>query len=211
MTANTDDFEITLLGRGGHGAHPDQTIDPIVMAAQVVNAFQTIVSRCTDPLSPAVVTIGKIQSGSARNIIPSSASLAGTVRTLHDESKEVVFRSMKQIVNSIANMYEAPPPSLEIIPGCPAVVNDTASSELIQHVADEIIGRSSVIDEPSMGGEDFAYYLQRVPGAMFRLGVVSQDETSNASLHSDKFNFNDNALRSGMLMLSGIALEFLSR
>jgi amidohydrolase len=212
MMANTDTFKVTLYGRGGHAARPEEAIDPIVMSAKVIESIQTIISRGTSPLAPAVITVGKIEGGSTSNVIPDSVSLLGTVRTLDDGTRTRIFDSMKRVVESTASMFRAPTPELEITKGYPATVNNDKMASLVERVARELLGEANVktITQPTMGGEDFSYYLQNVPGAMFRLGVASSNEDHNAPLHSARFNFNDDAIRTGILVMTGIVFEFLN-
>jgi amidohydrolase len=210
MMANSDRFEITIKGKGGHAARPHRAIDPIVMSAKVIEGLQTIVSRRSDPLNPTVITVGRIQGGSTHNIIPDTVELWGTIRTLDQESREKIFVSIKQVASSVAKMFEAPEPIVEIRRGYPALVNDDHMTRLVENVGRQILGEKvKLIDKPSMGGEDFSYYLQQVPGAMFRLGIYSEKEHTGA-LHTASFNFNDEAIRTGMLMQAGIAWEFLN-
>jgi amidohydrolase len=203
---------VTLYGRGGHAARPEEAIDPIVMSAKVIESIQTIISRGTSPLAPAVITVGKIEGGSTSNVIPDSVSLLGTVRTLDDVTRTKIFDSMKRVVDSVASMFKAPTPELEITKGYPATVNNDTMVSLVERVAKGLLGEAGVktIPQPTMGGEDFSYYLQNVPGAMFRLGVASSNEHHNAPLHSARFNFNDDAIRTGILMMTGIVFEFLN-
>lgn len=211
MTANSDRFDVIMKGKGGHAARPQRTIDPIVMSAKVIEGIQTIVSRFIDPLNPAVITVGKIQGGSAHNIIPDSVTLCGTIRTFDQETREKIFVSIKQVACSVAKMFGALAPVVEIRKGYPALVNDDEMSRLVETVGREILGDNvKILDKPSMGGEDFSYYLQNTPGAFFRLGVFSENGHT-APLHSASFDFNDEAIRTGMLILAGIVCEFLNR
>jgi amidohydrolase len=182
------------------------------MSAKVIESIQTIISRGTSPLAPAVITVGKIEGGSTSNVIPDSVSLLGTVRTLDDVTRTKIFDSMKRVVDSVASMFKAPTPELEITKGYPATVNNDTMVSLVERVAKGLLGEAGVktIPQPTMGGEDFSYYLQNVPGAMFRLGVASSNEHHNAPLHSARFNFNDDAIRTGILMMTGIVFEFLN-
>jgi amidohydrolase len=208
MLANTDTFEITVLGIGGHAARPHRVIDPIVMAAKIIEGFQTIISRRISALTPAIITVAKIQGGTTHNVIPDSVSLWGTVRTLDEETRDRIIVAMKRVLESTAVMFEAPNPRMEIHRGYPATVNDQEMVKLVEKVARELVGEVKLINEPSMGGEDFSFYLQKVPGAMFRLGV-SFDKPS-PPLHNAGFNFNDDAIRAGILMMTGIVFESLS-
>ncbi len=209
MTAYSDRFELTMIGKGGHAARPERAIDPIVMAAKVVEALQSIVSRRTSPLAPVVITVGKIQGGSAANVIPDSVSMQGTIRTLDEATREKVHTSIREVANAIANMFSAPEPKLDIRKGYPTLVNNDQTTKLTENAAREIVAdKVKIIDKPSMGGEDFSYYLQKVPGTLFRLGVFSK-ENHTASLHTAGFDFNDEAIRTGMLMLTGVVFKFL--
>jgi amidohydrolase len=209
MLANTDTFEITVLGRGGHAARPHRVIDPIVMAAKIIEGFQTIISRRISALTPAIITVAKIQGGTTHNVIPDSVSLWGTVRTLDEETRERIIVAMKRVLESTAVMFEAPNPRMEIHRGYPATVNDEEMVRLVEKVAKELVGEVKLINEPSMGGEDFSFYLHQVPGAMFRLGVSS--DNPSPPLHNAAFNFNDDAIRAGILMMTGIVFESLNK
>jgi amidohydrolase len=209
FTSNSDSFEIIIYGKGGHAAHPHKTIDPIVMAAEIVSAFQTIVSRRISPFSPAVVTVGKLQGGTAPNVIPNSVAMQGTIRTLDEETRGKVIDSMRKIVESMAAMYSAPVPKVEFIKGYPATINDDRLADMILDVGRSALGEQNtlILPEASMGAEDFSFYLQNVPGAMFRLGTSSEGRPA-PPIHSSQFDFNDDAIRTGMLMMACLAFEF---
>jgi len=211
MMASAEDFELTIYGKGGHAAHPHKAIDPIVMSAKVVESFQTIISRRIKPLAPAVLTIGKIEGGSAPNVIPDSVFLSGTVRAFDEETRERIFTEMTRVIESVAHMFQAPPPKMKIIERIPPTINDDRMADLVIRVGKAVLGEDKVktLPEPSMGAEDFSFYLQRVPGAIFRLGVDSLG-SSHAYLHSSRFNFNDDAIRTGLQMMTSIALDSLS-
>ncbi len=208
MMASSEDFNITIYGKGGHAAHPHKAIDPIVMSAKVVEGFQTIISRRIRPLAPAVLTIGKIQGGSASNVIPDSVLMSGTVRAFDEDTRGQVLADMERVIGSVAQMFQAPPPKMEIVEGCPPTINDDRMVDLVARVGKSILGEDRVktLPEPSMGSEDFSYYLQKVPGAMFRLGVASPDK-EYIPLHTARFDFNDNAIRTGLLMMTYLALD----
>lgn len=207
--AAADEFEIVIYGKGGHGAHPHRAIDPIVMAAKVIDLFQVIISRHVSPLTPAVITVGKIGGGSASNIIPDSVSLEGTIRTLDEQTRERIIESMKRTIESVAAMFQAPLPKFRILDGYPATINDKMSVEKIARVGKAALGSHNVkvIEEPSMGSEDFSYYLQKTRGAMFRLGVAFPG-AEHIPLHNARFNFNDNSLRTGIIVMTNLVLEY---
>jgi amidohydrolase len=179
------------------------------MAAKIIEGFQTIISRRISALTPAIITVAKIQGGTTHNVIPDSVSLWGTVRTLDEETRERIIVAMKRVLESTAVMFEAPNPRMEIHRGYPATVNDEEMVRLVEKVAKELVGEVKLINEPSMGGEDFSFYLHQVPGAMFRLGVSS--DNPSPPLHNAAFNFNDDAIRAGILMMTGIVFESLNK
>ena len=172
LLAATDNFLATFIGKGTHGAYPYLGADPIVAAAEAVTSVQKFVSRETDPTDPCVVTVGKMSAGTAVNVIPDTASLEATVRTLnhaqHMQCAKVPQRRLRGI--ALANNCELDWTWLE---GYPATINDPAMADYVAAVARAALGHSNFIPvaQPSMGGEDFAYYLQKVPGCFFLIGV----------------------------------------
>lgn len=207
MFANTDSFKVVIHGKGGHAAHPHKAIDPIVMAAKVVDGFQTIVSRTVSPLSPTVLTVGMIEGGTAHNIIPENVVMEGTIRTLNKETRRTVISSMERVLDSVAGMYGAAFPNFEIIKGYPSLSNNKAAVDYVVAEARKVLTAGDVIElqDPSMGGEDFAFYLESVPGAMYRLGVGSN---SRFFLHTPTFDFDDGAIRNGIMMIVKLAMDF---
>jgi amidohydrolase len=207
MMAAIDDFEVIIHGKAGHAAHPLGAVDPVLISAHVITAVQSLVTRERHGADPAVISVTMIHGGTADNIIPAEVRLGGTIRTLNAETRQRLNRRFTEVVEGVAQSFGGRA-EVKIDPGYPALVNDDRMLALVEKVADEAVGPSKVFElkEPSMGGEDFAYYLQKYPGAMFRLGV------SPASLlHSDTFNFNDDALETGMVMMAGLALRFLEK
>lgn len=210
--ASSNRFELTLYGRGGHAARPNLAIDPIVLASKVINDFQTIVSRQVNPLSPAVITIGTINAGNAANVIPESVTMLGTIRSFDENTKNLMMSSMKTIAESHSKMVGASPPKLEFNKGYPVTVNNDDMVDVVAKVSKNIVGENNtkVITEPSMGAEDFSFFLRQIPGAMFRIGIASLDGSPSPALHNPKFNFNDDSIPSGVSMMSGVVLEYLS-
>jgi amidohydrolase len=205
MMSAIDDFEIVVYGKSGHAAHPLAAIDPVLISAHVIAAVQSLVTRERHGADPAVVSVTMIHGGAADNVIPSEVRLGGTIRTLQAETRERMNRRFTELVEGIAQSFGGRA-EVKIDPGYPALVNDDRMVDFVEKVANEIAGSSKVVElkEPSMGGEDFAYYLQKYPGAMFRLGAGPAP-----SLHSDTFNFNDEALETGMMMMANLAVRFL--
>jgi amidohydrolase len=195
--ANVDTVDIEVKGRGGHGAAPDTTIDPIVQAAELVMSLQTIVSREMKPIEPAVVTVGSIHGGSKHNIIGDSCKLQLTVRSYKPEVREKVLGSIKRRAMAIAKAYDAPDPIITVSESVPALENDANLTERVRQSFQSAIGTENVLPmEPVMGGEDFSQYgLAGVPIVMYRLGVVSPERLERfkqlgqnpPSLHSPFF------------------------
>jgi len=211
MMAASSPFEITVCGRGTHGAYPNRGIDPIVAAAHIITALQSIVARTVDPLEPAVVTVGQISAGAACNVIPSECTMKGTLRYIQDEAGEHLRRQVTQIVENTARALGAKA-EVRIEEGYPPVVNDTGITELIAQVAHDLFGEyKDKTNLPfSMGVEDFAYYAQQVPASIFRLGIRPDNMDTYPGLHSPQFDFNDEAIPVGIRMFCEIAGRFLS-
>ncbi len=205
MMAASDRFEIKIEGRGGHGAHPYQTIDPIIVAAQLITALQTIVSRNVHPVESAVVSLGHIQAGNAAaaSVIPSHVTLVGTVRTFSDEVQKIVESRMHKLVATIADAFGA---KAEMIykRQYPATINTLKEANFLADVATELFGAERVVRNliPSMGSEDFSFMLQQKPGAYFRLGQGGAEE--GKLLHNPKFDFNDEIIPVGSSLFAAL-------
>lgn len=209
VMAAADIFELKIIGSGGHGAAPHQTIDPVLIAGQLIVALQTIASRLTDPVEPVVLTIGQINGGTAPNIIPGMVELKGTCRCLSQEMSKKLHRLLEDIASGIVTAYGADY-ELKYRYGYPPVVNNKKIVDLVRKAGRQIVGsgRTLGIDAPSMGGEDFAYFCQQVPGAFFQLGVGFNDK-ENYPLHHPGFQLNEEGLSTGIQVLSLTALEVL--
>ncbi len=194
IMASTDEFTITIDGRGGHAAQPHKTIDPIVIGSQIVNALQTIASRTVDPLASVVVSVTKFNAGFAHNIIPEQASLAGTVRTLRPEVRDLAETRLKQISESLASAYGA---KVRVSYGrnYPVTVNHREETGHALSAAASIVGETKVSADldPMMGGEDFSYMLLARPGAFIFIG-----NGDTAGLHNPAYDFNDEAIPHGI-------------
>ncbi|MDO9417478.1 M20 aminoacylase family protein [Pararhizobium sp.] len=194
IMASTDEFQVTINGRGGHAAQPHRTIDPIVIGTQIVTALQTIVSRNTDPLASAVVSVTKFNAGFAHNIIPEQAVLAGTVRTLTPEIRDMAQARLTQLAEAIAAMYGAVA-EVRYARNYPVTVNHTEETNHAVAAASEIAGSAHVNPEidPMMGGEDFSYMLNARPGAFIFIG-----NGDSAGLHNPGYDFNDEVIPHGI-------------
>jgi len=196
--ASANRFELTVTGKGAHGARPDEGADPIVAASDFVMATQSVVSRNVRPREPAVVTIGKFKSGSAANIIPHSAYLEGSIRALTEDVRRLLTKRLQEIAAGIAQTYRVTY-DFTMFEGIPCLHNDNQVAEELYQISEIILGRKNVrILEPVMGSEDFALFSEARPGAMFRLGCSNPDKGLVNGLHSPHFDMDERALEIGV-------------
>ncbi|MCO5101316.1 MAG: M20 family metallopeptidase [Burkholderiaceae bacterium] len=206
IMAAADRITITIEGRGGHGAHPYLTVDPVLVAAHIVTAAQSIVSRNVSPIDSAVVSLCSIQAGhpGAMSVIPHEAKLVGTVRTFREATQAMVEQRLRALVESVATGFGAKA-SLVYDRVYPATINSTREAMFGAAVADELVGAANVVREldPSMGAEDFSFMLRARPGAYFRLGQGGAAE--GCLLHSSRYDFNDAVLPVGAALFARLA------
>ncbi len=192
--AAVDKFEIRIKGRGGHGARPNETIDSIIVGTSVIEALQKIVSRNVDPLKSAVVTVGVFQAGNAFNIIADSARIEGTVRTFDEAVRDQVEERMRSILEGITNAYGATF-EIDYLRGYPALYNHETETELVRNVLSQPFKEENIVEfQPTMGAEDFSYFLNEKPGTYFRVGSRNEDEATHFPHHHPKFDFDERAL-----------------
>ena len=221
VLANIDSVDIKIHGKGGHGAYPHTTIDPIMQAAQLILALQTIVSREVKPIEPAVITVGSIHHcGTMHNVIGNECNLQITVRSYSDNVRQQLLYAIKQKTNAVAFGAGASEPTIKISKGTPSLYNNEDLVARVIPVFERLLGKEKVIvSEPEMGGEDFSYYGKAgVPILMYRLGVVDKKRLEHyrqlnqmpPSLHSSTF-YPDikETLRTGVSTMAGAALELL--
>lgn len=207
VMAAADKFELTLFGRGGHGAKPHETIDAVVLGATVVKELQSIVSRRLDPLQQAVLTIGTLHAGNTFNVIADSAELTGTIRTFDPLVADQIIKEMERTIKGVCDAAGATY-TFRYERGYPAVVNHPAETELVRAVASDVVGADQVFEiAPTMGGEDFAYYLQQVPGTFFFTGAG--DETFYPH-HHPKFDFEEQAMQYAARILIEATKRYLA-
>ncbi len=207
--AAADNIIVEIIGKGGHGAKPDMTVDPIMVSARVIDALQTLASREIDPLEPKVITIGSIHGGTAHNIIPDKVELKGTVRTMNPKTRENMEKNIERIISGITSAHRASY-KFTYIYGYPVLVNDKSVTERVRSALEELIGKENVVEaKPTMGGEDFAYYLQKVPGTFLVLGVYNEKLGFIHNVHTSRFNVNEKILPFGSAVLVQGALELL--
>jgi amidohydrolase len=201
LMAAVEQFDIKVQGRGGHGAMPHQTVDAVVVGAQVVNALQSIVARNVDPLESAVVTVGNFVAGNARNVIADTALLRGTVRYFSPKFKDYFRQRITDLANSVCAAYGA---TCEVIyvNFYPATINDERITEMVRSIALDVVTTPAgvVPDCQTMGAEDMAYFLQEIPGCYFFLGSANVDRALAYPHHHPRFDFDETALMMGVEM-----------
>jgi amidohydrolase len=209
MMASADEIYITIKGKSGHGARPHFAIDPIVTASQLILALQTLVSRNLDPFSQGVITIGSIHGGFAPNIIPEEVKLVGTLRSMTKEWREYAHKRLEQIVRGVCEAagthYD-----LLIDKGYPVLFNDPSKTVFAEDAAQALFGSDSVFKaERLMAAEDFAYYLEKVPGTFYRLGIRNIQQGITADIHNDHFTVDEESLKVGAAMQAYLAIKAL--
>jgi len=207
--AATDRFVIKMIGRGAHGAYPHLSRDPITAVGHLITQINTIVSRSISPLDSAVITIGKVSGGTAFNIIPDEAEILGTVRSLTPKVREELKSRMEQVTQGVAKSFGMDH-GFDFQYGYPALVNDPEMSHLVATACTKGIGKENVeFIRPSMGGEDFAYYLEKVPGSFFRLGCRNEAKGIVNPFHSSRFDIDEDVLPFGVEIFARIIDEYL--
>src|SRR5699024_8583064 len=196
--ARPDEFEIEIIGKGGHAASPHEAIDSIVLAGQIITQIQSIVSRGINPAESAVVTIGKVSGGTAHNIIPEKVEMIGTVRTFSQEAADFIKSRIEAIVKGVTEAAGADY-NFSFNYGYPAVINTDWAVDNLTEVASQIIGEEhiEVMDKPLMAGEDFAFYQQYFPGAFFFLGSGSEEAGSTYGWHHPQYNVDEACFKTG--------------
>ncbi len=210
MMAAVDEFDIIVKGKGGHAAIPDLGVDPVIIAAQIINAVQTIISRVTSPIDKALISITKVHAGSAYNVIDDEVFLGGTVRTFKEKTRILIQNKLNDTAKGIA---QANGGDIEFIykPGYPPTINTKDESIFASEVAKNLVGDKNVITdvEPSMGGEDFSYFLNKKPGSYLYIG--QKDDNHKAHLHTTKYDFNDNLLPIGVNFWVDLVKSFFAK
>ena len=208
LNASTDDVELTILGRSSHGAYPESGADAIVCAAQVITSLQTLVSRNVSPLASAVLSLGMISGGTAGNIICDRVSLRGTLRTANGEIRAMMKRRIAEVASGVAAAMGCTA-EVRITSGYAALVNDEAEAGRVMRVGARLLGERNVLRKaaPSMGGEDFSFFCESVPGAFFHLGCVKKEDMPAPLLHSRDFHLDEDCLTVGAMMHVALVLD----
>jgi len=204
VNAAADEFRVTVRGKGGHGAWPHKAVDAIPCAAAIVLALQNVAARETDPLASIVVTVGTIEGGYRNNVIADRVVMTGTIRTHDMTIRENAEHKVRRIVEGVAEAYGARA-ELEMIYGYPPVVNDAELANAFKAYVRDVAGIPVDSPPPTMGGEDFAYFAQRVPGVMVRLGIYNEAVGSIHSGHSPQFRLDEDAIPTGIRALVAFA------
>lgn len=210
MMANSDHFTIKFIGASSHAAKPHEGVDAIVMGSQFVNAMQTLISRNTDPMNSAVLTVGKFIAGTRYNVMAEEAIIDGTCRTFSQDDRLRIFKDMGNLAKAIAEVNHGDC-EYNYGFGYPAVMNEKDSVKIVKKSVAELFGEDSIleIEKPAMTAEDFAFYLQKIKGAFYWVGIGKEGE-KNYPLHSNKFYLNEDILYRGAALMYEIALNFLN-
>jgi amidohydrolase len=206
-----DFFEVKITGKGGHGGMPHNAVDPIAIAANAINALQTIVSREIDPTESAVVSICKIEGGGgAYNIIPDSVTFGGTIRSLNPEVRAYLPKRMNEILDGVVRAMRGRY-DFNLMEKFPVTINDHRMTTFVAKVATNLMGKESVFEmKPVMGSEDFSYYLQKIPGAFVYLGVKNMEKGLLYPHHHPRFDVDEEVLPTGTAIHVAVALDYLN-
>src|SRR3989475_1611744 len=208
VMAAPDTFEIKIIGRGGHGAYPHQTVDPIYVAAQLIIAIQGLSGRMIDPVQPFVVTIGSVHSGTKENIIPDEAVLQGTIRTLDEATRKRAKAKVEQVAEGVARAFGAKATVEFEKDAYPVTINDEKVTEEARKKLRQIRGTRTIVKEPILGGEDFSRFLNEAPGTFYFLGTRNSAKGCTYRNHSSKFKVDEDVLKYGTASLALLATEF---
>ena len=210
LMAAVDTIRIKVKGKGGHGAIPHATRDPIIAASAMLMSLQTIVSRNVSPLDSAVISVGTFHSGTANNVIPELVEISGTVRSFDPEVRKMLPKRIRQVLESTAQAYMVDV-EIEYIFDLPAVFNDNELTMLAYDAAKEIVGEEGIVDPiPSMGGEDFSIFTEKIPGFFFWLGVENKEKDMNYVWHNSRFDGDDRSIINASAVMSNMVLKGIS-
>lgn len=210
VMAAADEFAIRVVGRGGHGSQPQETVDPVLAASYIVTALQSLVTRNLDPLDPAVLTVATIHGGTAHNVIPDEVEMTGTLRSFRPEVRETLFTRLREIAEGTARAFGASA-EVRIGFGYPVTVNHAEMTGFARKVSASIVGEENLVKaRPVMGAEDFSYFLEKVPGCMVFLGSNNVSRGLAHPHHSALFDFDEACLPVGVELMSRLALDYLA-
>lgn len=208
--ASCDEIYLTVIGKGGHGAIPELTIDPVLITSHIIVALQQVISRNASPKTPTVLSFGKVEANGATNIIPDKVEVAGTFRAMNEEWRAEAHRIIKKMAENIAEGMGGKC-EVNISKGYPYLENDPATTAKARKLAEEYMGKENVLDlDLWMGAEDFSYYTHEVPACFYRLGTRNEEKGITSYVHTPTFNIDENALEIGAGMMAWIAINSLS-
>jgi amidohydrolase len=206
--ASSSVFSLTIHGKGGHGAAPHQAVDPLLAAAHIIAALQSIVSRNVDPQDSVVVTVGQMRAGSSHNTIPDQALLTGTVRSYDDELHRLIYRRILEMAQNMATAFSCTA-RMETVAIVPAVVNDAAVTEVVYQAAAAVAGSEQVIGGRDMASEDMGYMLEEIPGCYFFIGSGNEAKGLHFPHHHPRFDFDERAMIYGVATMAYTAAHYL--
>lgn len=206
MFASTDEFDIKIIGYGGHAGQPNKTVDALSVGAKVVTAMESFMSRRIDPLANAVFSVGIFQSGTAKNIVAETAKIAGTIRCQQNDVREFILESLEQVVKGTCQAYGADC-HIDILHGLPVLINDDAVTEYARSVLVETVGEEHTFcaEKPIMGAEDFAYFAQALPSCFLWLASGNPEKGATYLGHHPKFDFDEDAMETGIKIFCNLA------
>ncbi len=211
LMASPDEVEVTVIGKGGHGAAPHLTVDPVLATCQIITLLQQVVARNVSPFQSAVITVGSIHGGTAPNVIPDEVHFKATVRTMDPEVRKLMPKRIEEVVKGVCDAAGATY-RFHYDPGYPVLVNDPIMTDIGRRAAQAILGTEKIGPmAPSMGGEDFAYYLEQVPGTFARLGAMIPGSANPYGLHTSKLMIDEESMAVGIAYYLAVVQEFLGQ
>ena len=207
MASSTDEFDVTILGRGGHAGQPYKCIDALSIGAKVVTAVESYMSRRMDPFDQAICSVGIFEAGTAKNVVAGRAHIAGTIRCQREETRAAIIENLERITRGVCDAFGASC-EIDILHGLPVLMNDAAEAAFGADIAAQVVGEKNVItlQNPMMGAEDFAYFTEAFPGAFLWIGSANEAKGLAQQNHQPHFDFDEDALAVGIKVLCGLAL-----
>lgn len=211
MNAATNEFSIKIKGKSSHAAYPEESVDAIVISGYIITALQSLVSRNISPLNSVVLTLGKINGGTKNNIITDEVIISGTLRTLDEDTRLFAKKRLKEIVENTANVYGGEG-KVHFEEGYPALINNDEVVDILQDTAENLLGKDNVEfkEFPSMGADDFSYFLEKVKGAYYNLGCGNKSKGWTAPIHNGNFIADEECIKVGVLLQTKALLELLN-
>lgn len=208
MAASTDEFDITILGKGGHAAQPHKCVDALSVGVQVINSMESYMSRRMDPFDQAIFSVGMFHAGTAKNIIAQTAKIAGTIRCQREETRAQIIKDMESIVKGICSGYGADC-KIDVLRGLPVLINEKEAVDYSAQVAEQIVGKENLmfLQNPMMGAEDFAYFAEAIPSSFIWIGSASEEKGLTQQNHQPRFDFDEDALALGIRLLTAMAVH----